>query len=154
EVAVRDTSLRDEPNRAAQPFVEFLRAVARGGPVSRNYTIAPEALLFHQLSQTLAAFTATSYTFMVSAALGARWNVFPNGVGFTSVGTEPGAPGNGSTAITTAFSAWNNDANSNVNYVYNGADNGSHTSGLSAPDGANTIAFERDLSAFGVPPFT
>src|SRR5205814_7587222 len=96
----------------------------------------------------------TSYTFTVSGTLGARWNVFPNAVGFTSVGTEPGAPGNGSTAITTAFASWNNDPNSNVNYVYNGADNGTHTAGLSRTDSANTIAFERDLSAYGVSPFT
>src|SRR5205823_406990 len=101
----------------------------------------------------LATFSPTSYTMIISGALGARWNVFPNAVNFFSVGTEPGAPGGGSTAITTAMGSWNNDPASNVNYVYAGADNGTHNSGLSSPDGANTVSFERDLSARGIQAF-
>jgi hypothetical protein len=67
---------------------------------------------------------------------------------------EPGATGGGSTAITAAFASWNNDASSNVNYAYGGTDNGTHTQGLHATDGANTILFERDLSSWGVAPFS
>ena len=69
-----------------------------------------------------ATFSATSYTFAVSGTLGGRWNVFPSAVGFFSIGTEPGAPGGGVTAISNAFASWNGDPNSNVNYTYSGAD--------------------------------
>lgn len=101
-----------------------------------------------------APYSAASYTFTVSGALGARWNVFPAPVSWFSVGTEPGAPGGGVNAITAAFAAWNNDPSSNVNYVYAGADaTGTHLKGLSGSDNANTIMFERDLSAYGIPAF-
>jgi hypothetical protein len=101
------------------------------------------------------AFTATSYTFIVSGSFGARWNVFPSAVGFYSVGSEPGAPGGGSTAINAAFSSWNGEANSNINYSYVGADaSGTHNGGIGTADNQNSIAFERDLSGYGVGAFT
>jgi hypothetical protein len=53
-----------------------------------------------------------------------------------------------------AFTSWDNDCGSNVNYVYAGVDDGTHTQGLHATDGRNTILFERDLSSWGVAPFT
>src|SRR5207247_159997 len=91
---------------------------------------------------------------LVSGALGSRWNVFPSAVSFFSGATaEPGAPGGGVTAIQAAITSWDNDCGSNVNYVYAGTDS-THTSGLHTPDGANTVLFERDLSSFGVTPFT
>jgi hypothetical protein len=91
----------------------------------------------------------------ISGSRGSRWAVFPSAVTFFSGTTqEPGAPGGGSTAINTAFSSWDNDCGSNVNYVYGGTDNGTHTQGLHGVDGANTILFERDLSSWGVTPFT
>jgi hypothetical protein len=170
DVLVRDeTELRDpngslhaEERRAAEPFLRFVRAVAAGGPARDDYHIDAQPLVSDSVPRTLrpvasaavaAAFTATSYTFTVSGSRGARWNVFPSAVSFTTVGSEPGAPGGGTTAVNAAFAAWNGDPNSNVNYVYAGADSGAHTSGLSSPDGANTVAFERNLSAWGIAPF-
>lgn len=149
------TPHREQP-RAADRFVDYVRGLVNGAKPQQDYFIAP-APATAQSSATvapLAAFSATSYTYTVSGSLGARWNVFPSGVTFYSVGSEPGAPGGGSTAITTAFASWNNDPGSNVNYVYGGADNGTHTQGLHAPDGANTVMFEQSLSSWGVPPFT
>jgi len=163
EVRNPDGSVHAEHRRAAEPFVRFLTTLSAGGPASEDYDIAPQPLLpetappalgrVMPMVAALATFSASSYTFTVSGSLGPRWFVFPNAVSFTSLGTEPGAPGGGVTAINTAMASWNNDPNSNVNYVYAGADNGTHTAGLSGSDGANTIAFERDLSSFGVTPF-
>jgi hypothetical protein len=103
----------------------------------------------------LAAFSASSYTMIVSGSLGSRWNIFPAPVTFFSIGTEPGAPGGGATAITTAMASWNGDPNSNVNYVYGGQDvSGLHTKGLSGSDGESTVMFERNLTAYGAGPFS
>jgi hypothetical protein len=149
-----------EQNRDAARFLAFIRTTARGGPVRQNYFVPAEPLVTIFAATSLraipnAAFTANSYTFTISGSLGGRWNVFPSAVNYFSVGTEPGAPGGGVTAINTAFAAWNGDPSSNVNYVYAGADNsGTHNGGVGASDGQNTIAFERDLSAFGAAPFT
>src|SRR5581483_8364179 len=67
----------------------------------------------------------------------------PNPVSFYMGTTqEPGAPGGGSTAIQVAVNSWDNDCASNVNYVYAGADDGTHTQGLHAADGRNTVLFE------------
>jgi hypothetical protein len=163
EVRNPDGSVHAERRRAAGPFVRFLTTLSAGGPASEDYDIPAQPLLpetappslgrVMPMAAALAAFTANSYTFTVSGSMGARWFVFPNAVSFTSVGTEPGAPGGGVTAINTAMAAWNNDPNSNVNYTYAGADNGTHNKGLSGSDGGNTIAFERNLSAHGITPF-
>jgi hypothetical protein len=163
EVRNPDGSVHAERRRAAEPFVRFLTTLSAGGPASEDYDVLAQPLLpdtappalgrVMPMVAALATFSATSYTFTVSGSLGARWFVFPTAVSFTSLGTEPGAPGGGVTAINAAMAAWNNDPNSNVNYVYAGADDGTHNKGLSGSDGANTIAFERDLSAYGVTPF-
>jgi hypothetical protein len=171
EVVVRDEgevrsaygSAHAERRRAAEPFVRFLTTVSKGGPASDDYDVPAQPLLPDNASPelgrvmpmvaALTTFTANSYTFTVTGSSGARWFVFPTAVSFTSLGTEPGAPGGGVTAINAAMTSWNNDPNSNVNYVYAGADDGTHNKGLSGSDGANTIAFERDLSAYGVSPF-
>lgn len=149
-----------ESHRSAPEFLEFVRIEAKGGMGRQDYFVPKEPLLLEAAAKQAllptanAAFTATSYTFTVSGSLGGRWNVFPSGVNFFSVGTEPGAPGGGTTAINVSFNSWNGDPSSNVNYVYAGADNsGTHTGGVSRPDSQNTIAFEVDLSSLGIPPF-
>lgn len=163
-----------EPHRGAALFLAYLRRAARGVTPVRDYplpkdpVVLPNRLLpalssVAPLSASLtpavtATFTAKSYTFSLDSTAtgnGSRWNGFPSPVTFFSVGTEPGAPNGGVDAINAAFAAWNNDPNSNVNYVYGGADvSGLHTGGLTASDGQNTIAFEQNLSSFGVGPFT
>lgn len=165
-----------ERSRDAAAFLKFVDDESRGATGVENYFVdsdAPTAVSAEPLTTSsgrgakavplgstaiqplVAPYTASSYTMLISGSLGGRWNVFPNAVSFFSGTTqEPGAPGGGATAITTAFSAWNNDCGSNVNYVYAGTDNGTHTQGLHGPDGANTVLFERDLSTWGVAPFS
>ncbi|MGA8807484.1 MAG: FG-GAP-like repeat-containing protein [Thermoanaerobaculia bacterium] len=141
-------------------FLAFIRAVAAGRrDAAGDYFV--DRSPFRPRAESLvpqpavAPYSATSYTMNISGALGGRWAVFPNAVTFFSgTQTEPGAPGGGVTAIQAAFASWDNDCGSNVNYVYGGTDNGTHTQGLHGVDGANTILFERDLSAWGVAPFS
>jgi hypothetical protein len=158
-----------EKRRSAEEFLRFLRTEARGGIGVQDYFVSVEPLLSSPATTpvksaevaapekvtlkpvALATFSATSYTFIITGVLGGRWNVFPNPVTFVSVGSEPGAPSNGVTAIQAAFASWNGDPASNVNYVYGGA--GSAQGGVRGSDGVNAIAFERDLTSFGAPRF-
>ena len=169
-----DGSPHFEPHRSSALFLAYLRNAARGFVPVRNYRLPkdpvvppnrliPDLSSIAPLSSSLtpvvtATFTAKSYTFSMDSTAtgnGSRWTVFPSPVTFFSVGTEPGAPNGGVDAINAAFAAWNNDPNSNVNYVYGGADvSGLHNGGLTASDGQNTIAFEQNLSSFGVGPFS
>jgi hypothetical protein len=150
-----------EHARNAARFLSFIRIESRGGTAKEDYVAPnsapvkerPKVTTSLQPIPTVAPFTATSYTMFISGTRGGRWAAFPVTF-FSGTTQEPGAPGGGSTAITTAFNSWNNDCLSNVNYVYGGTDNGTHTQGLHGVDGANTILFERDLSSFGVSPFT
>jgi hypothetical protein len=144
-----------ERHRLAEPFLEFLRRAESGGPLAENFLADETPVSAQQFRPVpLTTPTATSYTFIVSGSFGARWNVFPSAVNFFTVGTEPGAPGGGITAVNAAISSWNTDPSSNVNYVNAGVDSsGTHNGGVGTSDGQNTIAFERDLSAYGVPPF-
>jgi len=149
----------DRPRDEAR-FLAFVREVTAGRrDAAADYFVAPALLRPRAQSLTpqpqIAPYSATSYTMNISGALGARWAVFPDPVTFFSgTQTEPGAPGGGVTAIQAAFASWDNDCGSNVNYVYGGGDNGTHSNGLHGVDGLNTILFERDLSAWGVAPFT
>ncbi len=146
--------------RNAARFLSFIRIESGGGSAKEDY-FAPNAAPVRERPKTatlqpipaVAPFTATSYTMFISGTRGGRWAAFPVTF-FSGTTQEPGAPGGGGVAITTAFTSWNNDCLSNVNYVYGGTDNGTHTQGLHGADGTNTILFERDLSSFGVSPFT
>jgi hypothetical protein len=160
-----DLKVHEEKARAAEPFLRFVREVQAGrASAAEDYFVSDSVVRLHPKSASastlrptplIAPYTATSYTMLISGSQGGRWAVFPNAVTFFSGTTqEPGAPGGGSTAINAAFAAWDNDCGSNVNYVYGGTDSGTHTQGLHASDGANTILFERDLSSWGVSPFT
>jgi len=154
-----------EPRRQADKFLAFLRDEAKGTITKQDYFVPRSPIAGEDLrattfsdalnapATTLATFTARSYTFDVSGGPGARWTAFPSAVTFFMGATqEPGAPGGGSTAVQTALGAWTNDCGSNVNYTYGGTDS-THTKGLTGPDGANTVLFERSLSAYGVGPF-
>lgn len=170
EIVGWDSQLRrySERTRVAASFLDFVRNEAQGIRSAEDYFVADPAALHVQSSSvttttsapaasavTAAAFTATSYTMFISGNLGSRWAVFPSPVTFfTGTTSEPGAPGGGVTAVQAALAAWSNDCFSNVNYQYGGTDTGGHTQGLHATDGLNTVLFERDLSSWGVSPFT
>src|SRR4051794_30050332 len=160
-----DLKVHEERARAAAPFLRFVREVEGGNRIAaEDYFVTESVVRLHPRSAStsplrpvplIAPYTATSYTMLISGSQGGRWAVFPNPVTFFSGTTqEAGAPGGGTTAINAAFASWDNDCGSNVNYVYGGTDNGTHTQGLHGIDGANTILFERDLSSWGVGPFS
>jgi hypothetical protein len=149
-----------ETNRAAEPFVDFLRVAAKGGPAKQNYNIPAEPLLGSFSTNVaqrvrlrpapLCTFPCapTSYTYDYSSGTGARWNAFP----VTYFTRSANAAAN--TALNNAIAAWNNDPNSAVTLVNGGADSGSHTGGAVTPDGQNTVAFEKDLvSEYGAVAF-
>jgi hypothetical protein len=155
-----DLTSHRERQRSAERFLRFVRDEAAGRPGNEDYFVdggsrfTPFATSL-QPAPNVAPYTATSYTMLIAGSQGGRWAVFPNAVSFFSgTTTEPGAPGGGSTAIQTGIASWDNDCGSNVNYVYAGTDNGTHTQGLHAADGANTVLFERDLSSWGISPFS
>ncbi|HEV8432965.1 MAG TPA: hypothetical protein VGR95_06085 [Thermoanaerobaculia bacterium] len=154
-----------EGRRSAEGFLQFVRTEVSGGMAATDYFVSSEAPLQTTSStgsrngaiqpSLMATYSATSYTMIVSGSMGSRWTVFPSAVNwYVGQTTEPGAPNGGITAAQTGIASWDNDCPSNVNYVYGGIDNGTHTQGLHAPDGANTILFERDLSTWGVSPFS
>jgi len=163
-----DLGIHKEPRRAADKFLEFVRGSARGQKLDEapaDYSVPFAEVIeqprFHTSTQSLqpvsqvAPYTATSYTMTISGSQGSRWNVFPNAVNwYMGTTQEPGAPAGGATAIQAGIAAWDSDSGSNVNYVYAGADDGSHTQGLHGADGRNTVLFERDLSSFGAGAFT
>src|SRR5512142_1015887 len=155
-----DLSPHSEPLRDADKFLQFVRTEAHGGIAAMDYVV-PATSNLHTMTTGLtpapniAPFTATSYTTSDTNAQGARWNVFPSAVSWwRGVSGEPGALNNGDTAINSAMASWDNDCGSNVDYVYAGIDNGTHTSGLHGADGANTILFEQDLTSWGASAFT
>jgi len=148
-----------ERPRDAERFLRFVRSEASGIPAGGDYFVsaplAPNSTSTSPLTpgSNIAPYTATSYTMLISGSMGSRWTQFPNAVTFFSGTTqEPGAPGGGVTAINAAFTSWDDDCGSNVNYVYGGTNSAS--AGLHSPDGVNSILFEQDLSSFGISPFT
>jgi hypothetical protein len=158
EITALDSQLRPygEPVRAAAPFLRFVRNEAVGVHDLEDYFVTDPAPLRVQAQsvEANAAFSATSYTMVISGSMGSRWNVFPSAVTvFSGTPGEPGAPGGGVTAVQTALASWDNDCPSNVNYVYGGTDS-THTQGLHAADGVNTVLWEQDLSQWGIGPFT
>jgi hypothetical protein len=147
-----------ERRRSTELFLDFLRAEGRGGMGVENYFVPTEPLVGPRHVASLAvsalAFTGNSYTSDVSGGRGARWSAFPGAVNvFSGANGEPGAPGNGTTAVQIAINSWDGDCASNVNYAYAGTDS-THTTGLAGPDGANTVLFERNLSQYGIGPFS
>jgi hypothetical protein len=161
-----DLQVHREQHRLAGRFLNFVRAEARAQMAPADYwtDVVPLRIQHNSAATSLssphpfpavAPYTANSYTMLISGSAGGRWAVFPSPVlWFSGTTQEPGAPGGGVTAIQTAFASWDNDCGSNVNYVYAGVDDGTHTQGLHGVDNRNTILFERDLSSWGVGPFT
>ena len=154
-----------EPHRDAARFLEFLRAETRGATAPMDYEVpyqplaiesklAPSSSAVGSVIPAIAPYTATSYTSLVGNNLGARWNVFPTPVTWY---TGSGSSSTAMNGTQTAVNSWDNDANSNINYTYAGNDPcvpSCHTTGLAGSDGFNTVLFERNLSAYGIPPFT
>ena len=134
--------------RDAQRYLQFIRATASRGPARRDFVVAqaplirPSPFVRGQYLQGLPAYTPTSYTILSNPpARGARWTTFPGAVIFKSLFSNA----SGDTRINAAFAAWNGHAGSNINILYSGADDGTHTGGLTVADGVNTIIYEQNL---------
>jgi hypothetical protein len=148
-----DGKTHREENRAAEPFLNFIRGSVSGGPARQAYTIPAEPVLRASVSaqqrglkpSPLCAFpcSPTTYTYMESGTNGARWPTFP--VTYVHRGANSAAL----TALNNAIASWNNDGGSSITLVNGGADPGSHTTGVAGADGANTVLFERDLTPYG-----
>jgi hypothetical protein len=150
-----------EQRRDADQFMAYIRAIVAGRHEPPDYFVPVRPLLGKTsnatqqkrvvpLACTFPSCTATSYSLandpMDENSMGLRWNVFPSAVNWNQGNTEPGAPSGGTTAINAAFSAWNGDTSSNVNYVL--ATSTSNTSGITdAPDGVNNIVFEHNFGS-------
>jgi len=140
-----------EPQRAAAPFLDYVRGVVRGEAVVEDYVVskpAPRMLeARHPITET--AFTASSYLLIYGSGLGTRWNVFPSAVSWNQGNSETGALGNGTAEINEAFAIWNAGG---AHYVFGGASplaNGF----LDATDGTNNLVFEKNLTSAGLQPF-
>jgi hypothetical protein len=176
-----DGSSHRESNRAAGPFLEFIRNTVRGAPTKENYTIPAEPLIApagspsetpHLKPINLTTFSANSYlvSFTTEGGTGPRWCgtvlpgmpgscavAFPTAVNFGSISSEPGAGGSphGADAINAAMNAWNTAPGASINYAYTGNDvSGTTNAPHAMGDGKNTIAFEQNLvTCCAVQPF-
>ena len=141
-----------EQQRSAQRFLEFLRTEVRGGAGSDDYFVSRAPLVIattsaSKLKAAPNAFTATSYTMPISGSLGSRWTTGSQSI--LSQNSEPGAAGNGTTAIQSGCNLWTGGG---AHYSYGGNTGGA--GGLASPDGKNTVLFERDLSGYGISAFS
>lgn len=163
-----DFTPHQEPQRAADRFLAFLRAEGNGASGNNNYFVVRKPVVAESTNPATRkivpnVFTATGYTSDAGGGFGSRWNSFPSGVTFYNENTEAGAQNGGVTAIQVGLAAWTNDSGSNVSYNYGGSDSG-HTAGLLGTtgccpnadnhDGFNTVQFDRNLTAAGAPAFT
>ena len=130
-----------EPQRLAQPFLRYVRAVAQGRSASSDYVVSDPLPRRHRIAPDAgpAASTYLSQQTGGGGTLGIRWNVFPSTVTFRSNGTQPGAPNGGLNAVNTSLSAWTNEPNSDIVYAYGGTTN--RTSGFNSSDNVNSIQF-------------
>lgn len=142
-----------EQRRDAAGFRTFIQSVAAGQDADDDgYFLPAEA---HEdstpsgpVANSHSSFAATTYLLTGNI----RWNAWPQT--YVHGNTVAGAPNGGVDAILSALGLWNNDAQSNVNFVHGGLD-GTKTGGIiGAADGANSILWERDLSSWGAGPYT
>src|SRR5438132_6628043 len=137
-----------EHRRAAEKFIDYIRAVSSGRPAQPDYFVNGRPLVarpnasgssLHPVPQSCSfpSCTATQYTesFYVIGQppcnLGnlamdttcaengpaGRWTTFPSQVNWNRGNSEPNAGNGGSDAINAAFTAWNGDTSSDVNYA-------------------------------------
>src|SRR5436305_8586082 len=113
-----DGNPHQEPLRAEEPFLDFVRATARGQRASADYVLP--AAKVAAVSVNASSPPASTYCLLYNNR-GIRWSTFPSSVVFLSHGTQPGALNGGLTAIQRGLASWTNDPSSNVSYGYGGA---------------------------------
>lgn len=130
-----------EPQRDAQRFLDFVRAVAHGDAAPAGYFVTPRPISSESLGSTSPAAPST-YLMQVNG-MPIRWNRFPTPVVFLSHGSQPGALNGGLTAAERGLAAWSGNPTSNIQYLYGGTTPVAST-GFGAggqPDGVNSIQF-------------
>src|SRR5581483_5955939 len=129
-----------EKARAAQPFLRYVRDIARGVASAEDYFV-PQIMPRRPAIASDATPSINSYLLQsAGVAQGPRWAAFP--VTFLSHGTQPGALNGGLTALQRGLSAWTNDAGSNIVYQYGGTTTIAQTGFKSGRnDGVNTVQF-------------
>jgi hypothetical protein len=157
-----DGTVHHESRRDAERFLAFVRGVARHVPMRGDYTIEQRPLIGETIRDShgrlrptpMVVGTVTAYTLTAPPDQGGteddqgnRWNVFPGAVNWNKGNNETGgAPNGGTDAINAAFTSWNGDPSSNVNYVL--ATTNANSNGiLEAPDGVNNIVFEKAIAS-------
>ncbi len=155
-VLVRDASLDRDPARSAAEFMKFIRRQSSGPglPLAATQPVRVSSAI--SVVYDLPNYLPGSYSTNLNRngmSYGAIWPAFPV-TWYRSSQSEFGAPNGGNDAIEAAMAAWTEDCKSSVRYVYGGIDPGDHTGGLAQPDGTNTILFERDLSSYGIGPYS
>lgn len=135
-----------ESPRDADRFLNFVRGIANGRPMARDY-VAETAEATVGGSEEPVANTMAAGAYPPSAYLStitmngvtrpARWASFGSGAVFRNRGTQPGYADGGVGAIQAGLAAWTNEPASNVNYVYGGTT--SATYGLNGYDTVNSV---------------
>lgn len=163
-----------EKHRAADEFVNFVRNEAAGRRSEMNYFVEDRAdvefdKFMAQSDEAIViaphAFTANSYTMILSGSTGGRWKQFDTGqyVPWFASSLLTNAPNNGLDAVNAAFGRWNNEPGSSIDFRYAGFDsrrteglygNADNDQNVGEPDATNTFYFERDLTSIGVSRFT
>lgn len=134
-----DGNLHQEPLRAEEPFLDFVRATARRQRASADYVLP--AAKVAAVSVNASSPPASTYCLLYNNR-GIRWSTFPSSVVFLSHGTQPGALNGGLTAIQRGLASWTNDPSSNVSYGYGGTTSIARTGFAGgSSDGVNTIQF-------------
>ena len=148
-----DGTPHKERPRSAGKFIEYIRVIVRGETAVEDYfvsTSAPSVAANAMNVKSDAIFTASSYLAALVGSLGVRWNVFPSAVNWNKGNSEVGVLGNGTSQINNAFSVWNGGG---AHYVL--ASSNANANGImDAVDGVNNIVFEKNLTAFGIQPYS
>jgi len=129
-----------ETARAAQPFLRYVRNIARGIASPEDYFVE-QVMPQHNAIASEATPSINSYLLQSAGATqGPRWPAFP--VTFLSHGTQPGAVNGGLTSLQRGLNAWTGDGGSSIVYQYGGTTTIAQT-GFKAGrnDGVNTVQF-------------
>ena len=150
-----DGTPHHEARRNARRFEAYLRGVGSHVPMKTDYIVESRPLIGEApaptttgrlLKTTLDTLSPKYYTLASSeVANGFRWTTFPAAINWNRGNNATGASNNGSDAINVAFTSWNGDSNSNINYVLTTTN--SNLNGIQqASDGVNNIVFEKVLT--------
>jgi len=139
-----DGTAHQEQRRAAELFLRFVRATARGGNPPVDYFVPRNRLIssVEELPKQSNAAPASTYCIQSSfqgTNIPIRWNSFPTPVVFSTVGSQPGATNGGLTAAGRGIATWTNNPTSDINYQLGGTR--ATSGGLQTSDGVESILF-------------